>query len=45
MKMTLKRAAAAILLMFSFAAPVAEGPLDDAAAAAEKGDYATAVRL
>lgn len=33
MELTLKRAIAAILLMLSFAAPVAAGPLEDAFAA------------
>ena len=48
MKLTLKHATAAILLMVSFAAPVAAGPLEDtdyADAAYAKGDYATALRL
>src|SRR5512140_3043108 len=45
MKLTLKRAVAALLLMLNLAAPVAASPLDDAAAAADRGDYAAAVRL
>ena len=45
MKLTLKHAIAAILLMLSFAAPVAAGPLEDADTAIKKRDYATAVRL
>ena len=45
MKITLKHAVAAIILVFSFAAPVAAGPLDDAAAAVKRRDYATALRL
>jgi len=32
-------------LVSSFAAPVAAGPLDDATAAMERRDYATALRL
>jgi uncharacterized protein len=45
MKLTLKHALAAILLMLSFAAPVAAGPFEDATAAYARGDYATALRL
>ena len=45
MKLTLKHAIAAIILVLSFAAPVAAGPLEDADAAIKKRDYATAVRL
>ena len=45
MKLTLKHALAAILLMLSFAAPVAAGPLEDADAAVKRRDYATALRL
>src|SRR5450759_551495 len=45
MKLTLKHALAAILLVFSFAAPVAAGPLEDADAAYSRGDYATALRI
>src|ERR1700729_2240405 len=50
MKLSLKRAVAAILVVLSLvisglAVPVAASPLEDAAAAAEKGDYTTAVRL
>src|SRR3974390_1241437 len=43
MKLTLKHAFAIIIL--SFAAPAAAGPLEDATAANERGDYATALRL
>ncbi len=35
----------AIMLVLSFAAPVAAGQLEDADAAYQKGDYATALRL
>ena len=45
MMLTLKHALAAILLMLSFAAPVAAGPLEDADAAVKRRDYATALRL
>jgi TPR repeat protein len=45
MKLAVKHALAAILLMLSFAAPVAAGPLEDATAANARGDYATALRL
>ena len=45
MKLTLRHALAAIILVFSFAAPVVAGPLEDADAAIKKRDYATAVRL
>ena len=45
MKLALKHAIAAILLMLSFAAPVAAGPFEDAVAAHGRGDYATALRL
>jgi TPR repeat protein len=45
MKLTLSCAAACILLMLSFAAPAAAGPLEDAATAHSSGDYATALRL
>jgi hypothetical protein len=45
MKLTLKHAIAAILLMLSFTAPVAAGPLEDAAVAFNKGDCATTLRL
>jgi len=45
MKLTLKHAIAAIFLMLSFAAPVTAGPFEDASAAYDKGDYATALRL
>jgi hypothetical protein len=47
MKLTLKlkHAIAAILLMLSFAAPVAAGPYGDAVAAHSRHDYATALWL
>ncbi|MGB6810571.1 MAG: tetratricopeptide repeat protein, partial [Pseudolabrys sp.] len=45
MKLICKHAIAIILLMSSFAAPVAAEPIDDAAAAYGKGDYATALQL
>jgi uncharacterized protein len=43
--MKLKIAFAAIILLLSFTAPVAAGPLDDGTAAYDRGDYATALRL
>ena len=45
MKLTLKYTIAAIILVLSFSAPVAAGPLEDAAAALDRSDYATALRL
>ena len=45
MKLVLKQAVAVILLILSFATPVAAGPLEDAVAAYNSGDYATALRL
>jgi TPR repeat protein len=45
MKLALKHAIAAIILVLSFAAPVAAGPLEDADTAIKRRDYATAVRL
>jgi TPR repeat protein len=36
---------AAIALLLSLAAPVAAGPFEDAVAASDRGDYATALRL
>jgi TPR repeat protein len=45
MKFTLRHAVATIILMLSFAAPVAAGPLKDAIAAYDRDDYATALRL
>jgi TPR repeat protein len=45
MMLTLKHVIAAIILVLSFAAPVAAGPLEDAVAAAAGGDHATALRL
>jgi hypothetical protein len=43
MKSTLKQTFAAVILVLSFAAPVAAGPLEDAAAADERGDLCAAV--
>ena len=43
--MKLKHAYTAIFLMLSCAAPVAAGPLEDAFAAYNQGDYATVLRL
>ena len=40
-----RAAFAAIVLLLSLAAPVAAGPLEDATAAYNRGDYATALRL
>ena len=45
MKLTLKHALAAIILVLSFSTPVTAGPVEDAAAALGRGDYATALRL
>ena len=45
MKLTLKHAVAAIILVLSFASSVAAGPLEDADAAVKRRDYATALRL
>jgi hypothetical protein len=45
MKLRLKHAVAAIVLVLSFAAPVAAGPFQDAVAAHNRGDYSTALRL
>jgi TPR repeat protein len=45
MKLTLKHALAAIVLVLNFAIPVVAGPFEDAVAALGKGDYATALRL
>jgi uncharacterized protein len=45
MRLTLKHVVGAIILMLSFAAPVAAGPLEDADTAIKRRDYATAVRL
>jgi hypothetical protein len=42
-KLTLKHTIAAILLMWSFAAPVAAGPLEDGYTAYTRGDFATAM--
>ena len=45
MKLTLKCAAATVILFLCSPAPVVAGPFEDAAAAYNKGDYATALRL
>jgi TPR repeat protein len=45
MKLAFKHSIAAILLVLSFAAPVAAGPLEDANAAIKRRDYPTALRL
>ena len=45
MKVRLKHSVAALILVSSYAASVAAGPLEDADAAIKKRDYATAVRL
>src|SRR5262245_41704498 len=45
MKLTVKHVIAAILLMFSLAAPVTAGPLEDGYSAYTRGDFATAMRL
>ena len=45
MKLTLKHAIAATILMLNVAAPVTAGPLEDADTAIKRRDYATAVRL
>lgn len=45
MKLTLKHALTAIMLVLSFATPVVAGQFEDAAAANGRGDYATALRL
>src|SRR5262245_60877855 len=42
---TLRHAIAAIILVLCLAAPVAAGPREDADAAYDRGDYATALRL
>src|SRR5262249_58178808 len=45
MKLTLKHAFAAVLLMLGLAAPVTAGPLEDGYSAYTRGDFATAMRL
>jgi hypothetical protein len=40
MKLMLKHVLAAVVLLLSFAAPVAAGPFEDAVAARDRGDYA-----
>jgi TPR repeat protein len=45
MRLTLKHALATVILILNLAAPVAAGPLEDAIAANDRGDYATALRL
>lgn len=45
MNFALKRTALTIVLVLSFALPVAAGPLEDADKAVRRHDYATALRL
>src|ERR1700722_13035510 len=45
MKRTFNAAGAALVLSATLAGPVAAGPYEDGTAAAERGDYDTAVRL
>src|ERR1019366_7102480 len=45
MKLTLKHALAAIVLVLNFATPVMAGPITDALDAYLRDDYATALRL
>ena len=45
MKPALMHALAAIVLLLGLAAPVAAGPVEDATAAYDRGEYATAMRL
>src|SRR6266849_3269112 len=45
MNVTFKAAVAALVLTVGFARSVATGPLEDALDAAERSDYATAIRL
>jgi hypothetical protein len=45
MKLALKHAITAIILMLRFPTPGGAGPLEDADAAIKRRDYATAVRL
>jgi TPR repeat protein len=45
MKRAFNPIVAAAMLLLSLAAPVAAGPLEDAIAAVQMGDYATAMRL
>ena len=45
MKLAFKHSIAAILLVLSFADPVAAGPLEEGREAASHGDYGTALRL
>jgi len=45
MKRAFNPIVAAIMLVLSFAAPVAAGPFEDARAAYVRGDYTTALRL
>ncbi len=45
MNITFKAAVAALVLTAAFARSVAAGPLEDALDAAQRGDYATAIRL
>lgn len=43
MKLTLKYALAAVILVLSFAAPAAADPFANGSAAYERGDYTTAM--
>ena len=45
MNLTLKHAAATIILMLSLAAPLVAGPLEDGYSAYTRGDFATAMRI
>jgi hypothetical protein len=45
MKLTLKHAIAAIILVLNFAAPAVAGPYEDADAAERRDDYATAIPI
>ena len=45
MNLTLKHAAATILVMLSLAAPPVAGPLEDGYSAYTRGDFATAMRI
>ena len=45
MNLTLKHAAATIILMLSLAAPLVAGPLEDGYSAYTRGDFVTAMRI
>jgi TPR repeat protein len=45
MKLRIKHAVSAIILVLSFGVPAVAGPLEDADAAVKRRDYATAMRL